>query len=113
MVFIKLSKLKTINTNQIYYWGNKEKKDLITNIRINGFDSKKGVIKISKDYYIIDGHHRCKILGEMFGYDYEVNVKQINISRKTYVIILSLILILLSPLILIYRLVKYGFKSDC
>ena len=44
MVFVKLSKLKTINTNQIYYWGNKEKKDLITDIRINGFDSKKGVI---------------------------------------------------------------------
>jgi len=112
MVFVKLSKLKTINTNQIYYWGGKEKKDLIKDIRINGFDSKKGVIKISKDYYIIDGHHRCKILGDMFGYGYEVNVKQINISRKTYIVILSSILVLLSPLILSYRLVKYGFKSN-
>lgn len=110
-VKVKLSDLKTINNDQLYYWVKKEK--LIKDIKLNGFDYKKGVIKISSDFYIIDGHHRCKILGEMFSYDYEVYVKQIKINRKTYIIILSSILILLSPLILGYRIIKYGFKRNC
>jgi len=110
MIKVKLSELKTINDRQVYYWEKKEK--LINDVYLNGFDYKKGCIKITSDFYIIDGHHRCRILGDKFGTDYEVYVKQLIINRFVYIFILSSVLILLSPLIIIYMLIKYGIERS-
>lgn len=107
---VKLKDLKTINKNQLYYWGEPKKIKLIEDIKESGFDSKKSVIKVTKDNYIIDGHHRCKILTDMFGGEHKVIVKRYFYSRKLYVFVVSIILIILSPIIIMNYILKNGFK---
>lgn len=106
MVEVKLSDLRTINKDQKYYWSKPDKIELIDSINTNGFDGEKSVITISNDYYIIDGHHRCEILKDMYGPDYKILVKKYFFSRTTYIITLSTILLLLSPIIIIVYILK-------
>ena len=106
MIEVKLSDLKTINKDQKYYWSKPDKIELIDSITENGFDSEKSIITISNDFYIIDGHHRCDILMNMYGPDYKIFVKKYFFNRKTYIITLSSILILLSPIIIIVYILK-------
>ena len=60
----------------------------------NTYDSNKygliNVVNLYKDYYLIlDGHHRVKLLTELYGKDYEVNVEIKNLF-KTIVLVLIL-----------------------
>lgn len=106
MVEVKLSDLKTINKDQKYYWSKPDKIELIDSVNTNGFDSEKSVISVSNDYYIIDGHHRCEILSDMYGPDHKIFVKKYFFSRTMYILTLSSILLLLSPIIIIIYILK-------
>ena len=107
---VKLNELKTINTSQKYYWENTDKINLIQSFKENGFDDKKSVIKVTKDNYIIDGHHRCKILMDMFGPEHKILIRRYFYNRKFYVFVLSIILIIFSPIIIMNYILKNGFK---
>lgn len=97
MVLVKVKELKPAFEGGEINWVSDEKKQLYKNIYNNGFDYDKSVIRITNDKHIIDGNHRAKIIEDIYGGEYEIYVDRWNISRGTYVTLLTLVSIILSP----------------
>ena len=95
----------------------KKQLDMVESIS-NNYDENISLIWITNDYEIIDGHHRFKILSEIYNGDYEITVKKFNFSKKIYSVILLILLpikfLILSPLYLFFllpfKLIKVIFK---
>lgn len=79
----------------------------------NHYDERLSLIWVCKFNKIIDGHHRYAILLNKFGGEHEIVVKKFNVSQKTYLtIVTSLIvlsLLILSPLYIINE--HFNFKK--
>jgi len=71
---VKLSELK-LQRNTVSMSNYHKKIDL--DILENGFDYNKGMITVTSDNLIGDGHHRYQILKKHFGIDYEIKVRKI------------------------------------
>lgn len=72
---------------------------------INNYDTKKGIIKISKDNKILDGNHRYDILMNHYGCDHEVEVKQMFFNRSFYVARAWLAALLTAPIFIPYAII--------
>ena len=101
---IKRVKLKDLEPRRGVKWTKRQLglKDEI----IRSYNSRKGVITISKDNEILDGNHRYYILIEHYGGEHKVIVKQKRFGRKFYVIRAWIRFILLLPIlipIIIYK----------
>ena len=97
MVLVKVKDLKPTFGGDSFSWGDDKSKKLYKEIYNNGFDYEKSVITVTNDNHIIDGHHRVKILEDIYGGDYEIYVQKWRVSRKTYITLLVTISLILSP----------------
>lgn len=79
---------------------------------INNYDTKKGIIKISKDNKILDGNHRYDILMNHYGCDYEVEVKQMYFNRRFYVGRAWLVTLITSPIFIPYAIIYNIIKRN-
>lgn len=96
---VKLKDLKKVNGVK---WTNKQL-DMKVDI-LNGYDSNKGIITISKDYKILDGNHRYLILIEHYGGEHEIEVKQKRFNRSFYLIRFYLLFLLTFPFLILHKL---------
>lgn len=113
METIKLKEIKFIifgvtlsedlKENRDYDW-----ESLVDSIKNEGFlPEKYGYIIISKDNYCLDGYHRCTVLKELFGEDYEIKVIRKKLNYFLEVISkLSFYLFILKPVELFKNLFK-------
>jgi hypothetical protein len=101
MAKVKLKELKTLKTNQPYFWNKSNRKSLYDDLKENGLNTKKGNIKVTFDNHIIDGHHRHKILMEIYGEDYEIKVIKFPFPKFLYISLLYTILVLSIPILLV------------
>jgi len=97
MVLVKVKDLKPAFGGDSFSWGGDKSKKLYKDIYNNGFDYKKSVITVTNDNHIIDGHHRVKIIEDLYGGECEIYVKKWRVSRKTYITLLVTISLILSP----------------
>lgn len=110
---VKLNDLKPLEQNQRYFWFKENKKSLYESLLNNGYNVKKGRIKITYDNYIIDGHHRHFLLNKMYGGDFNVDVIRLPFNRKIYVSVLFGVSILILPILFIYYIILriyYGIR---
>lgn len=114
-----LWKLYRINPNDLKYptkhikWS-EEQKRYKENIIINGYNPRISIIKISKDFKIIDGHHRVES-SKLRG-DNKIVVVKINFNFWTVIILYILFFLVTSPIwipALLIKKLKYGFKKCC
>ena len=78
---VKLSDLKLqIETTGMSNYHKKIDLDILE----NGFDYNKGMITVTSDNLIGDGHHRYLILKKHFGIDYEIKVRKIWNVRNPF-----------------------------
>ena len=106
--FHKWSKLGENKKDEKYDWL-KLKQSIIQ----NGFNQEQYKIKISKDGYCLDGHHRITVLKELYGEDYEINVKVVKGNYKPVTLVTIFLVIIFSPLlspIVIYRRILTFFN---
>jgi hypothetical protein len=78
---------------------------------INNYDTKKGIIKISKDNKILDGNHRYEILMNHYGCEHEVEVKQMSFNRRFYVARAWLAVLLTAPIFIPYAIIYNIIKN--
>lgn len=78
---------------------------------INNYDTKKGIIKISKDNKILDGNHRYEILMNHYGCEHEIEVKQMFFNRRFYVARAWLAALLTLPIFIPYAII-YNIKRN-
>lgn len=84
---IELSFKNQNNKSCTYNWSH-----LTNSIESEGFlPEKYGYMVISKDCYILDGHHRYFVLNKKHGEDYEIKV---SVGRLNYVPLLLSIFVL-------------------
>lgn len=72
-------------------WNNKHK-DLIFDLKVNGYNPKKSKIIINDDNKLIDGRHRYEILLELYGSNQELEVKKIN-SKNYFIKIANIVIV--------------------
>jgi hypothetical protein len=111
---VKLNELKTLQKLQKYSWFKKDKELLYNSVVSNGYDIKKGKIKITYDNYIIDGHHRYYLLSKIHDGDYKVDVVKLPFNRSMYVGVLFLISIIFLPVLFVYYIllkIYYGYRE--
>lgn len=102
---IKLSNLKLQrNTTTM----TKKHKKIEVDILENGFDYTKGMITVTSDNLIGDGHHRYLILKKHFGSDYKIKVRKILNVKHPFTHLLFITLVV-RPLKLISRLNPFQF----
>lgn len=106
---VKLKELKPLTKNPHYSWYEPRKRLLYDSLVENGYVKKKGVIKVTYDNYIIDGHHRHYILSKFYGDEYVIEILRIPINRKIYVGFLYLLTIIFIPFLLIYYIITKVF----
>lgn len=98
---MKLSELKPQHTPNI---SSKFYKNILQDIKTNGFDYNKGIIIVRKENLISDGHHRYTIMKKVFGLNYEVSVLKILDDYNPILHYLYLTFVI-KPITLIYRLI--------
>lgn len=81
----------------------KRHKKIEEDILENGFDYTKGMITVTSDNLIGDGHHRYFILKKNFGGDYEIKVRKILNVKHPFIHLLFITLVV-RPLKLLSRL---------
>lgn len=110
---VKLNELKPLQNNQQYSWFKENKKSLYDSLVSEGYDTKKGRIKVTYDNYIVDGHHRHFLLNKIHGNDFNVDVIKLPFNRKMYVSVLYGISIMILPILFIYYIlwkIYYGIR---
>jgi hypothetical protein len=109
-MFKKKLKLKDIISYENDIRWSKKQIKMIDGIQ-NEYDENLSLIWVSKNNEIIDGHHRYTILLNKFGGNYEITVRQFNVSKKTFskiiVFLLPISLFILLPLYLIIEHFKF------
>ena len=90
-----------ISADSDYNWNS-----LHYSLKNNGYDIYNNepihVTKFYKEYYLIfDGHHRIKVLKDLYGEEHEIDVKVRNFFK------LTVILLFLQFIVLIITFVKY------
>jgi hypothetical protein len=108
----KLIKVKVgdIKAPECITWS-EEQLEMVDNI-VHNYDSNIGVIRISKDYKVIDGNHRLCILWEEYGDEYEIDVKQLPITRTLHHVLLLIFLPILLPIGIITMILKQIKKKN-
>ena len=97
IVSVKLSDLKPMFGDKSHNLESQDFNDLYKDVYRNGYDYQKVVIRITSDYYVIDGNHRVLILTDILGNNNEILVDKWNVSRQTYITLLRGVCIVLSP----------------
>lgn len=106
----KKIKLKDIKqSNCVLY--EKSRKELRDTFIKEGYDIKKGTIKIGSDNKIINGNHRYCLLLEKYGEEHEIVVDKIFITYGIINIITTIIAILLLPIVFPYYQIKDYYKN--
>ena len=106
----KLKDLKQLSISK-YDWNLKNRGELIRDVYDNGYNVNKGYVKITNDFYIIDGNHRCVILSKINGDDFEIEVIKVFFNHKVYTRVVVFLSYLFLPIILLIKLFKYKLKS--
>jgi hypothetical protein len=104
-VNVKLKELKKLEISR-YDWTLRNRNELIREFYDNGYDVNKGCIKITSDYYIIDGLHRHRILSEINGNDFEITVNKVFYNHKVYTNVVVFLSYLFLPIIVLKNLLK-------
>lgn len=104
-------KLKDIKPIKRIIW-TKRQLEMVQDV-IDNYDANKGLIKISKDFKIVDGNHRHQVLLHHYGGEHEIEVEQKKFNRLFYVIKFWLIFLMSFPFLIIYTLIKnkLGYKE--
>ena len=110
---VKLSELKTLQKFQKYSWLKQDKELLYESLVSNGYDTKKGKIKITYDKYIVDGHHRHYLLCKIHNGDYKIDVVRLPFNRLLYVSVLFLGSIIFLPLLFVYYILWKIYYEYC
>jgi hypothetical protein len=104
-VNVKLKELNQLSISE-YDWTVKNRRDLIRDIYDNGYNVNKGCVRITNDFYIIDGNHRHKILTEINGGDFEIEVIKLFFNHKIYTGVVVFLSFLFLPIIILIELLK-------
>ena len=108
---VKIKLKDIVQSKKQIHWSKKQL-SMVDGISDN-YDEDISLIWVTKSNEIIDGHHRYEILMNTFGGEYEITVRQFNVSKKIFktivYIFLPLSLIILLPLYLIIE--RFKFKK--
>lgn len=108
---VKIKLKDIVQSKKQIHWSKKQL-SMVDGISDN-YDEDISLIWVTKSNEIIDGHHRYEILMNKFGGEYEITVRQFNVSKKIFktivYIFLPLSLIILLPLYLIIE--RFKFKK--
>ena len=103
-------KLKELKPRKNITW-TKKQIEMSSNVA-SFYDTKKGIISISKDNEVLDGNHRYLILLKHYGGEHEIEVKKKRFGRKVYTLQTLLLVLIFLPIFIPYAIIYTIINKD-